>query len=170
MNSLRAFLFLLIFGFTLSGCKKEDPNPELKDPIFSDLSKRAKDFEAEYTSLSTEVAELRKKLASAPEHSMERKDYLSKISRNLPKLRHSDQMRVYYKIRADRRKLEARIAYKKAFQAEKEWPDPKEFEDYKTAKSVREINPNWNARVPKLHERKPAGKKTGSSGAEKKAH
>ena len=53
----------------------------------------------------------------------------------------------------ERRLLESRLAYEKAFQKEEPWPNPEEYAAYKANKELRAANLNWNKRVPKLKDR-----------------
>jgi hypothetical protein len=50
---------LTLVCLTLVGCRKEDPQPELKDPIYKDLNTRAGDYEKAVTEGQTQVKDLR---------------------------------------------------------------------------------------------------------------
>lgn len=152
MNRSMHTLILICF-LALLGCKKEDPNPELKDPIYADLLRRNTEFTKVNEESKANVKNLVEQLAKAEANSIGKKD----IERDLAKARelsqYSDEQARYYRIRAERRKVVAKIAYKEAFAADKPWPDPREYSDYLTNIRLNEASRNWNKRVPKLQDR-----------------
>lgn len=159
----------LIAIFSLVGCEKEDPNPELRDPIWQDISKRAADYEKQRDENKAKLATLREKLEKVEPNSMDLKDVKRDIAKTEKALLGSEQLYRYYKIRADRRKVVDKISAREAFAAKKEWPDKSEYSDYLTNIRLHEINLNWNARVPKLQDRlsrKPAKAEKGSGEGE----
>ena len=134
----------------VTGCKKENPSPELLDPIYRDLSDEAKKFEKLKSDKEKEILSL---LEDRPK--LKVGSVLKKInSRDLIKARAAlivlRQKAKYYKIHAERRRVEGRKAYKLAFKEGLPWPDPKEYERYKAHKKLRNAPRNWNYRVPKL--------------------
>ncbi len=147
---------LLMLCLSLLGCRKEDPNPELKDPIYKDLEARAKSYAAEYDAGKIQVKTLREDLAKVEARSIERKNVLKELSQAEAKLVGAEQLARYYKIRAERRRLMGRQAYREAFARGEDWPNPREYSDYLVNRRLHEINMNWNARVPKLQDRTPA--------------
>lgn len=100
------------------------------------------------------------KLRQAPAQTLELKDAERdywKAVRTVDSLKTAVR---YLKIRTERRRLESRLSYKRAFRAKKEgeWPDPDEYSAYLTNKRLREASLNWNRRVPKLQDRIPSSK------------
>lgn len=169
--------FALIAALTLGACSKEDPNPELRDPIYADLGKRQADAQKAYEEASAKIKELVEKLEKAEANSLEKRD----MERDLRKYRKvaldSEQMARYYKIRVERRRIVDKAAYREALEAKKEWPYPDEYSDYLTNRRLHEISLNWNARVPKLTDRLPSsaghgggGKKEGKAEGKKSGH
>lgn len=161
----RSILALVFLAQTLLlGCSKEDPHPELKDPIYQDLKKRADDLLKAKDEAYVKVKDLTESLEKAEPNSIERKD----IERDLMKTRklasESEQMATYYRIRSERRRVEGRLAYKKAFREKKPWPDADEYSDYLVNRRLNEVNLNWNSRVPKLQDRLVMPKKAEETG------
>lgn len=155
MSRRLRLIFTLFVAFALSACAKEDPIPEERDPIYQDLMKR----EAEHTKMTEEatakVAELRAQLLKAEPNSIEKKDIQRDLAKHQSgKLEHEQWAR-YYRIRAARRKVVDRIAYREAFAAkrDKEWPNPQDYQDYLTNRRLIEVSRNWGTRVPKLKDR-----------------
>lgn len=143
----------LVILTLLTGCSKEDPHPELKDPIYLDLKKRADELSKSKEESAVKIKGLLESLDKAEPNSIERKD----IERDLAKSRTLatviEQQATYYRIRSERRRIEGRMAYKKAFQEKKPWPDAGEYSDYLVNRRLNEVNLNWNSRVPKLQDR-----------------
>lgn len=165
-------IFLIVLCTQLLGCKKEDPNPELMDPIYSDLLKRATESQKAFDDAKVKIETLRQDLSKAEPNSIDVKDIQKELAKmELQKLRAEQEAR-YFRIRSERRKFEDRIEYKKAFAKNEEWPNKREYSDYLVNIRVREINLNWNSRVPKLQDRKAASiqKPEKAGEAPKKGH
>lgn len=148
----KCFVAIIMFA-TVLGCSKENPNPELMDPIYKDLHGRSEDLKKSLGEAEKEIEDLKKALLKAEPHTLEKKN----IERDLAsaqKLLVADRQRQrYFEIRAERRKLQGRVEYKKAFARGEEWPKPSEYSDYQVNNRLREATLNWNARVPKLQDR-----------------
>lgn len=154
----RISIILTILLSTLLGCKSENPNPELMDPIYADLKKEAevagKAIEAELKEReSAQVA-----IDKAPPNSMELRDAEKMYWKASKKIEVLRPIELYYKIHAERRRVEGRAAYRAAFAKGAIWPDPAEFHGYETNKRLRSADRNWSKRVPKLSQRAPANK------------
>lgn len=143
----------------LGACKKEDPNPELSDPIFKDLEARAAAYTRNVDESKAKIPPLEEQISKAEPRSIDLKNLQKELSKEKIKLLNSEQLARYYKIRAERRRLTGRLAYKKAFAADKPWPDPREYSDYLVNIRLQEANRNWAARVPKLQDRMPGSVK-----------
>ncbi|MEK6556258.1 MAG: hypothetical protein AABZ31_13510 [Bdellovibrionota bacterium] len=134
----------------LSGCKSEDPTPELRDPIYNDLVKQQRDAEDGLKKSIEAVAKLEKEYAEQAPRTIDRKTTQKELFKEQEKVHRLTQEAEYYRIAALKRKAEATIGYKTAFAEDKTWPDPKEYESYKLNKKMRETSRNWSTRVPKL--------------------
>jgi len=169
MKRVLRLILLFTFGLGLIACAKEDPIPEERDPIYQDLLKR----EAEHTKMAEEatakVKELREQLEKAEANSIEKKDIARDLAKHTAGKLDHEQWSRYYKIRLGRRKVVDRITYRQAFaaQKDKEWPNPKEYEDYLANRRLVEVSRNWGSRVPKLQDRVAAA--SAAKNEEKKA-
>lgn len=172
----RKFVLIhIILGLflALSACKSKEKNPELLDPIYRDLQstldqqiKLVEDTEKEIISYTNEIKEME---PNTKELHMARK----RMGEAKAKLVKARQMSRYYEIRLERRRVEGRRAYSIAFDNDKEWPDPGEYSAYLANKRLRNSNPQWAARVPKLHsrlEQYQEGRTPASSDSEAPAH
>lgn len=152
-----------ILMFSLVACTKEDPNPELRDPIFKDLEKRRDEHQKNANEAAATLKTLYEKLEKVEANSIEKKDIQKDIAKNKAKNLESDQWYRYYKIRAERRRITGRESYREAFAKGEEWPNPREYSDYQVNRRLVEASRNWNARVPKLADRTPVSVKAAES-------
>jgi len=167
---MRVFLCIMM-PLLLTACESEDPNPQERDPIFKDLEKRASDNQKAYDDALVKVKETREKLEKAEPNSIERKEILRELATVQKQVLNAQQLARFFKIRAERRKITDKIAYKKAFKAKQPWPDPNEYSEYLKNIQLQDSPRNWNIRVPKLQQRLvTAGKEAKkASGHEKKS-
>ena len=143
----------MLLLLVLLGCKKENPNPELIDPIYKDLSDRAASAQKGLAEELKNRNGLELAVQKTAPNSIERKNAdrdLAKSKQNAAKFETDAR---FYSIRARRRLIVDRISYKEAFAKNLPWPDPSEYSDYKLNIHLNEANRNWGARVPKLQTR-----------------
>ncbi len=128
------------------GCDKPDPTPELGDGIFQDLN--------------AQLAATQKMIADATKQLDEHKANVHKAKPQTGQIKFAEkrvwdtekaidllvQQEKYWKIRIAERKKVARIEYLKAFKDGKSWPDPKELEEYKVEKRLRQAKLQWDVR------------------------
>ncbi len=154
---MRRFFIVCSIAFmiviTLSGCEKEDPNPELRDPIWKDLSERAVHYEKQRDENKAKLKTLRESLEKTEPNTMDMKDVRRGIAKTEKALLGAEQLSRYYRIRAERRRVEDKISAREARSQGKEWPDKAEYSEYLVNRRVHEINLNWNSRIPKLQDR-----------------
>ena len=140
---------LSILTVVMVGCNKEDPNPELRDPIYQDLVKEHKKHEKLLEDAQKALVTIEKELDEVDARSLDRKiknrEY-QKAVKGIVKLKEQTE---FYRIKSELRKVYGRKAYRIAFKNKEEWPNPKEFEDYNTNKRLRAAPRNWSHRVPK---------------------
>ena len=153
----RAFFILItLFSVALGGCKQALPNPEESDPIYKDLEARAglhaKDFDETKVKLTEAIAAKEK----AEANSIEKREVEKDLAKLRVKYQDAEQWAHYYKIRVERRKIEDRITYRKAFAADAPWPTPGEYADYQVNRRLVESPRNWNLRVPRAASRLPS--------------
>lgn len=168
MSKNQTYLLHLIcytaFVFAMSSCKKPDSHPELKDPIYQDLSAQLKASNSAMAAAEKKIEETRAEIEK-----MEPRDPFK--SRKLRELQAAQRQLVglneqaqYYKIRTQQRLRFTRTEYLKAFHADKPWPPPGEFDRYKQTKSLRQASRNWDDRVPRP--KKAPASITGTKGKE----
>ena len=153
MRRLVLVALSIIASTFLTGCEKEDPIPEERDPIYKDLQKKESDYKKAYEENKAKIAEAMEKLEKIEPHSIEKKEVLRDLANFRRLALEGQQLSQYYRIRAERRKYVDRIEYKNAFRAKKEWPNPSDYSDYLKNNHLAQAPRNWNARVPKLQSR-----------------
>lgn len=152
-NGKKLLLLLLILPVFVLGCSKHNPNPELLDPIYLDLKNRVGDLSRDVSTFKGAVKEEQQKKDSAEPGTKDLVLAKKRLRESLVKLERAEQQLKFYEIRLERRKLESRVSYEKAFSADKAWPDPLEFEAYEANKDLRSAKSSWSSRVPKLKDR-----------------
>ncbi|MFP5518372.1 MAG: hypothetical protein ACLGGX_00590 [Bdellovibrionia bacterium] len=134
-------VFALLF---LSSCKKEDPTPHLKDPIYNDISAKEALVGGELASATKALEDARLELENAKPQTGEVKRAQKKVYDAESKLKIIKQEQMYLIVAKAKREADAKLSYKKAFKEGKDWPDPTEFEAYKASEALRVQNRTWD--------------------------
>jgi len=150
-HSFFRLVCLFILFVSIQGCRQEDANPELSDPIYLDLVKELNTLKSTKEDIEKKIIAAEKELSKSAPRTIDRKNAENELKRQLTQLGVIDQQHEYYKIRTERRRVEGRRSYRIAFEKKEEWPDPKEFDAYKTNKKLYYASKNWNERVPKTN-------------------
>ena len=171
MEQFRLFR-LFIIGcalISLMGCRSEDSTPEARDQIYQDLKKEAENTEKalEAAKKAKEVAYDKMRATSAQTMDLKeaQKEYW-KATKLVDSLVVASE---YLQIHAERRRVEARLSYHKAFMQgkEAEWPDAHEYSSYLINKRIRENALVQAHTKPKEDKRAPAAEKAApAEGAE----
>lgn len=143
-------LLSALMVFSLLGCKKEDPNPELRDPIYQDLVKSLKSHEGSLKSAEKSLETSLKELNTTVANTVERTVAKRAVKKAKKGIKVIEQQVKYFKIRSERRLAEGRAAYRSAFRSGKRWPDESEYKAYLANKKLISASRNWGTRVPKL--------------------
>lgn len=160
MKWFQTLILTIALGVSCIGCKSPDPNPELSDPIYKDLLGRHDGHKKALEEAVKRLEEVQADLAKAEPHTIEMKNARRDLASVKSTILLNEQMERYYRIRAERRKVTGRIAYRKAFEKDEAWPNPNEYNEYMVNNRLRNVQMNWNARVPKLQGRMDLIKKT----------
>ena len=151
-------LILLLF-LGLVACRHEDSTPELSDPIFADMVRRMEEAQRKVDQLKRDYESIKKDYENAGiqngEIKVQRQTLFDKIQ-DLDKLQQKTR---FMELEADSRKAWDRKSYKKAFDANKDWPDPEEFRLYKFHQKLVGIPKSYDeTHHNRLEARKPANK------------
>lgn len=155
---------LLIFFVILAGCKRPMQNPETIDPIYGDLLKEMKAYEALVKKFSDEAEAARLEMEKEDPRTGNAKAIKNRYYGKLRDTEKAKQMMVFYELHAKTRKKEARESYLAAFKAEKPWPDPVEYEGFQTRMALRKASRSWDSRTKKWSSRLADMKKADKAG------
>ncbi|WP_295901222.1 hypothetical protein [uncultured Bdellovibrio sp.] len=142
----RRLLSVTIILFALTACNKPDPHPELKDPIYSDLT-------ASLAATSSALENEKKTLAG---HEQTLKDVVpqtgqikyaqKRVDESKAKIIRLEQEKQYLELKIEARKKLSKKSYMQAFKKGETWPDPKEWESYQTEKKLRNAKKAWDVK------------------------
>jgi hypothetical protein len=142
----------LCLSLMISGCSQPRPNPELVDPIYSDLLKEADGYEKAAVEAEKKHEEAKLELSKMGPREPQRNGQTRIVYNAEREATQLKQMALYYKIRAEQRKEFDQSDYLKAFNAGKgdEWPPREEYQAYLLRKKLQSAPRNWEERVPKM--------------------
>jgi len=160
--------YLMLFFLLLTACEKPDPNPELKDPVYSDIAAQLDVVSKAAESEKKNLEGHEKDLASVTPQTGEIKTVQKKISDTLALINRWEQERSYLQLRLASRKKEDFLSYNKAFVEKKQWPDPEEYKAYKENQKLRTAKRSWDVkeRMRQLGIKSGTSKTAGGAGAE----
>lgn len=129
---MKYFFILFTFFLIISGCRKPEENPELRDPIVRDLQQKLKEAEANLKTYEAEYVGVQQTVKNASVNTRELKEARKNFYSAEKKLRKAQQMVHYYQIKVNLRTIAGRTEYIKTFKEEKEfnWPDPNAIRKY----------------------------------------
>lgn len=170
--------FLTVIGLVwlmvlVSGCRREDPNPELLDPIFKALVDQATQSKAAYEAEVKKLEEGERELAKTEPFTPERKIAMKDVQKSRDRIRRLQQQSEYDQIRAERRRVTGRRDYRIAFSRGESWPDPEEYRLFIVHQKIVAAPRDWGVRVPKLADRisrRPAKAEASTHEAPKSGH
>ncbi len=148
--NIRIVCLVILMSFLVLGCRKEEPNPEIMDPVYLDLAKDLVAAKVAKEESEKALDGFRKTLVKTQTRTIERRNAEENIQKEEDKLTRLNQAVEFFEIRTERRKVETRRAYKIAFAADQPWPDPKEASAYQLNKKMSQASKNWSDRVPKF--------------------
>lgn len=165
-------LILLLIPFLIAACNKPDPNPELRDNIYHELNNQLAEvthaLEAEEKTLAGHEASLKEVVPQTGQIKFAQK----RVFESQAKVDKMKQEKAWLELRVKERLQETKKTYFKAFKAGKDWPDPKEFEEFEAQSKLQKAKRQWDvkARIEATAPIKPKVEKAeGESGEKKKS-
>jgi len=161
---MKKHLILLLFSiFSLFACHKPEPNPELRDPIYQDylseLDLAKKSLEAEEKTLKEHEATYAAVVPQTGQIKYARK----RIEESKEKINRFQQQIQYFELKIANRLADTRKKYLEAFRAGKDWPDPKEIEEYHGIQKLRRDKIAAD-KGERMKPKEPPAKASGASG------
>ncbi|MGZ3796212.1 MAG: hypothetical protein ACXWRE_00610 [Pseudobdellovibrionaceae bacterium] len=141
---MRILFYFFILG--LFGCNKPNPNPELTDQIFQDLQSQTQNTQREIDTEKKKLEELKKELNAVTPQTGMLKHLQKKYFESEVKIQKLEQLRKYYEIKSESRRIYTKGEYLKAFQTGKPWPTQEELTSYKQYKESLNYGKSWNSR------------------------
>lgn len=160
------YFFVIAALLTILGCKKPDPNPELKDLIYNDLASSlevtAKTLESEKKTLEGYI----KELAEVPPQTGQNKAAQKHVEDSRAKINYFEQEKAYLELKIESRKKAARKSYLVAYEKQLPWPDQGEWRSYEMEKKFRTAKKTWDvkSRIKELRLGEGDAPKKGGSG------
>lgn len=142
---MRIIAAILII-FTLSACSKPDPNPELKDPIYSDLQAQVGAATAAVEAEKKKLEGFEKDLAAVVPQTGQIKYAQKRVFESQAAIARLEQQLEYLKLKVEQRQRYAQASYKKAYAKKEEWPDPKEWASYQAEQKLRNAKRSWDVK------------------------
>jgi hypothetical protein len=143
---MNKIILIITTLFVLAACNKPDPNPENKDPIYSDINARL----ATVTSaLNAEIKTLegnQKELSAVAPQTGQIKYAQKRVFESQAKIDRLTQEKQYLELKAKARMKASRVSYKKAFEKKEPWPDPAEFSAYSAEQKLRDAKRSWDVK------------------------
>lgn len=144
--------FFIISAIILSllGCKKPNANPELMDPIYTDLVAEKALAVKNLEDQKKQLLDLEKQYSEAKPQTGQLKPAQRKVEDARIRIHKFKQQVLYFEVKIANRKIETRKKYMTAFLNNQEWPDKKEIDEYMAIQKLRraKINSDNKAREP----------------------
>lgn len=137
----------------ITGCSRPNPNPELTDLIYLDIQKELQIAEGAVVEIQKKLEEANKKFELSEPRTLDRTIALDEANKAKIAMKFAEQDVEFLKIRLERRKVEGRAAYRRAFAKGETWPDPKEFEHYLINKRLLNAPKTWSKRLEAIQNR-----------------
>lgn len=143
---MRIILFFTFILLALSGCKKPDPNPELHDPIYSDLQSRLGSVSSSLNAEKKTLAEHQKTLSEVKPQTGQNKYAMKRVYESQEKITRFQQEEQYLTLKIAARKKQAKRSYMAAFNKGESWPDPAEYQAYQSEQRLRNAKRSWDVK------------------------
>lgn len=131
---MKVFITIFILSIFISGCRKPDPNPELKDPIYQYIQKQLAKYEKELKFNEGERDRIKKQIEALNSHDPTIKIRWKTYYMNERERIKAAQQADFAKIALEKRKKVVKLRYLEAFKRNKEdsWIDENEFSAFKS--------------------------------------
>ncbi|WP_413583028.1 hypothetical protein [Bdellovibrio sp. HCB288] len=136
----------ILLIFTLTACNKPMENPEVKDPIYSDLQTQVTAATAALEGEKKKLEGFEKDLITVVPQTGQIKYAKKRIYESQAAITRLAQEVEYLKLKVEQRKAHAQQSYKKAFAKKEDWPDPKEWTSYQAEQKLRNAKRSWGVK------------------------
>ena len=162
--SLFSILFVLFIVFSMMGCDKKDPNPELSDEIYKDLLSELDIAKKRVSDEESQFARVKKEFEIVVPQTGQIKYAQKRVFESEQNLTSYKQQAKYFEIKLEQRKLFVRERYLESFQKNgRKWPDEEEIKDYKLRLKLQRAKLDWNKKDKKDKKEEKPAKSQGNS-------
>jgi hypothetical protein len=117
----------MLFGLFLANCKKRDPNPETKDPVYAQLQVDLGVAKAALALVDDHIKTNRESLEGAVPQSGEAAVFEKRLNQGLDARLYAAQQVRMYEVRIEERKVYVQKRYLESLTKDgRKWPDPEE--------------------------------------------
>jgi hypothetical protein len=162
MKTLFYSIFFVLFSL-LVGCNQPNPHPETLDPIYSDIEKEKKEVDGAYAAEKKNLEDLQQDLLDVKPQTGQIKYAQKRILDSKERLNVLYQRKIYLQLRLETRLAQVSKDYLRAFEKGHVWPDPKEYIEYKSQKSLERAPKIWSV-SERISRSTPPKKPTGGHG------
>ncbi|HWU43594.1 MAG TPA: hypothetical protein VN132_09155 [Bdellovibrio sp.] len=138
-----AIFFIIL---SLVACSKPDPNPELKDPIYTDLQAQLATTTSSLEAEKKKLEGFQKDLNEAIPQSGQIKYAQKRFYESQALITRLEQEKSYLELKIEQRKKISVSSYREAFKKKEPWPDPKEFASYQAEQKLRKAKKAWDVK------------------------
>tara|TARA_B100001248_G_scaffold262718_2_gene261464 strand:- start:11331 stop:11759 length:429 start_codon:yes stop_codon:yes gene_type:complete len=126
---MRVFIRIIILSIIFCACRKPNPNPELKDPIYKELQERMAGYKKDIDFTLKEKERIEKYISETHPHDPTLQMKRKTLRMNDKNHEKAKQQYIYTQIALENRKKEVRIEYLEAFKQgkEEEWQNKNEI-------------------------------------------
>lgn len=143
---MKLLILTLSVLITLAGCNRPDSNPELKDPIYSDINSSLGSVSQELESEKKSLAEHEQALKDVVPQTGQIKFAEKRVFEAKARITKLEQEKTYLELKLNARLKEARRSYLKAFEKKETWPNPDEWSQYQAEKNLRNAKRAWDVK------------------------
>ena len=139
-------IILCLLTLALASCKKPDPHPELKDPIYNDLNATLGTVTQLYNAELKALEGFEKEMREVVPQTGQIKYAQKRVNESKAKISKLEQEKQFLEIKIKTRLNEPRKSYTKAFNADQPWPDPQEWENYRIQRKFQQAKKTWDVK------------------------
>lgn len=142
---MRIYLFIFLLMTTIS-CSRVDKNPELRDPVYSDIQSEIGTLKTAIDLKIKEIDGFKLELKDVVPQSGQIKYVQKRLYEAQGALTRMEQELLFFELKRESQIESARRGYHRSLKDNSIWPDPKEYGEYLVEKRFRRASKTWNAR------------------------
>jgi hypothetical protein len=158
MKNMVWILTYASFCLMVSGCRHQDKNPQLKDPIYNQIVKDSDAIISQIAAAKVEVEKSKANYDSAPIRTGQQQDAADDYFESKNRLEKLIEHLRYLSLAGEHRIKEDHEEYAKAFEKAEPWPNPQAYSDFLIDQKLQNAPKEWSAEE-RIKQRHPAATK-----------